>query len=522
MRAPVVVVGGGPVGIVAANLLAARGVPVVVVERDRDVHPLPRAANLDDEALRILQGIGLAGAVRGAVHAVRGMQLVTAGGRVLWHVRDDDRPGANGWPQTNLFDQPAVERALRARLAGAGGRLLLGREVTGLRGAGDAVRVAVTDVATGAVEHLAADVVLGCDGARSTVRRLLGIGLRDRGFEQRWLVVDAEVDGPPLAARVPQQVCDPAAPRTFVPMGPGRYRWEFLLPDGVGGEAFLAAVPLAGRVAAWTGGRPVRVRRRAEYRFHALRAERWRAGRVFLLGDAAHQMPPFLGQGLCAGLRDAANLAWKLALVRAGAGGDALLDTYEAERSAHVATATSLTVLLGQVVTGDGPSAGALRGALRAAGHLPGPLRRRLSAVRTPGLRPGPLVLPRRRALPGLRAAGLAGEADAGFPFPQPAVRRDGRDVLLDEVLGAGFALVGLDTDPAARLSPAARGFWTSVGVRAVRLDPADGAAAAWFRRHRARVAVVRPDRYVLAACEGPGLPTLEAVTRRTRHVLAP
>jgi len=548
---PVVVVGAGPVGIVAANLLDLAGVPVVVVDRDRDVHPLPRAANLDDEALRILQGLGVAGAVHPAITPVPGMQLLAAPGDVLWHLRADGGPGPNGWPRTNLFAQPAVERVLRARLRRGGrARLLLGRELRALDDHGGVARLTVADPATGALEELCAAAVLGCDGARSTVRRLLGVGLRDHGFEQRWLVVDAEVDGPPLPVGLPQQVCDPAAPMTYVPMAPraadpvhdpadragrGRYRWEFLLPAGVDEAAFLAAAPLAARVAPWTGGRPVRVVRQVAYRFHALRAERWRVGRVFLLGDAAHQMPPFLGQGLCAGLRDAANLTWKLALVRAGRAGDALLDTYEAERLPHVELTTGLAVLVGRVVTSRDAGGAGLRAALRVGRRLPAPLRRRLGDVQTPGLRPGPLVRPARRSAGRVRATGLLGWGEAGFPLPQPFVSTGGQPVLLDDLLGPGFALVALDTDPWDLLSPGARRWWQALGTRAVRVaatagippggaGPAvdlDGVLGAWFRRWGARVAVVRPDRYVLAVCEGTGLPGLEAVTKVVREGLA-
>ena len=510
---PVVVVGGGPVGIVAANLLDLQGVPVVVVERERDVHPLPRAANLDDEALRILQGLGVGEAIRTAVHAVRGVQLATTPDDVVWHLRDDLSPSPNGWPRTNLFQQPLVERALRDRLARSPrARVLLGREVRTLTPDGDAVRVGLGD------QELTASWVLACDGANSTVRELLGIPLHDRGFAQRWLVVDTEVDAL-LTYAVPQQICDPAQPRTFVPMAPGRYRWEFLLQPGVDVDGFLAEASINERVVPWTGGHEVRVVRQAAYRFRSLRAQRWREGRVFLLGDAAHQMPPFLGQGLCAGLRDAANLTWKLALVREGAAGDALLDTYQAERAPHVDLATSLAVGLGWLVAGRG------RGLLRLGARLPAPVRRRLEHVETPGLRPGPLVRPAGWALRRVRSSGLLGRGDAGFTFPQPRVTRAGRSVPLDEVLGPGFALVGLGEDPWRLLSDPAQRFWKSVGARAVQIgvdahDPA-GLLTGWFRRHHAHVAVVRPDRYVLAVCQGPGLLTLEETTSLTRRSLA-
>jgi 3-(3-hydroxy-phenyl)propionate hydroxylase len=491
--APVVVVGAGPVGMVAAHLLGARGVPTVVVERERDVHALPRAVHLDDEALRTLQSLGLAEAIAPHVRPVPGMQLVTDPDHAFWHFRDSVAAGPNGWPLSNMFHQPSVDRVLRAELARYPHiTLRLGETVRSIEVRADHALVGLEG------DVLVAGAVLACDGARSTVRRLLGVPVRDRGFDQRWLVVDVRADGP-LAERPPQQVCDPDRPATYVPIGGDRYRWEWLLHPGETEEDLEAAHPLPERVAPWLDGRRVSVERQAVYRFHAVRAERFRVGPVFLLGDAAHQMPPFLGQGLCAGIRDAANLAWKLALVRAGVAGDALLNTYEHERAAHVDLVTTLAMLVGLLVRARGPAAGALRGALHAAGRLPPRLRRRLEHVPTPGLRRGPLVLP-GRALPGRRAAGL--------PLPQVPVQADR---LLDDLLGLGFAVVGVDADPLAALGPAEREVWRRLDATVVGAADGTGALAPWFRRHRATVAVVRPDRYVFAVCDRTGLQHITA-----------
>lgn len=524
---PVVVVGGGPVGIVAAGLLGRHGVPTVVVERETAIHPLPRAANLDDEALRVLQGLGLSEALAPWVTPTAGMQLVSAPGRPFWHFRDSLEPGLNGWPPANMLHQPAVEAALRANLARHPEvTLRTGRELRTLRvgESGAEVGLAATGSRAAAEpdEVVTARAVLACDGARSTVRRLLGIGLRDRGFDQRWLVVDTEAERPLPGGGVTQQVCDARRPVTFVPMGGLRYRWEFLLHPGEEEGDVWAGASLEERSAPWTGGVGVRAVRRATYRFHAVSAERWRVGPVFLLGDAAHQMPPFLGQGLCAGVRDAANLTWKLALVGRGLAGDSLLDTYEQERRPHVDLVTTLAMLVGRVVAARGPVARGLRAGFALAARLPAPLRAPLEQVPTPGLRPGPLVLG-PRGLPGRRAAGEA--------FPQPQVLAPGgATVPLDDVLGDGFALVGFGVDPVAGLTDAALGLWQRLGATSVRVagsgratgsrEVVDGSGllAAWFRRHGATVAVVRPDRYVLAACD-QGTPLVE-VTRRVAAAL--
>jgi 3-(3-hydroxy-phenyl)propionate hydroxylase len=499
--APVVVVGAGPVGMVAAHLLGELGVPTIVVERDRDLHALPRAVHVDDEVLRVFQALGLNQAIAPYIRPVPGMQLVTAPDRPFWHFRNSLDPGPNGWPLSNMFHQPSVDRVLRDGLARYPQvTLRLGETVESLEIDGGGALVGLGG------ETLEAGAVLACDGARSTVRRLLRVPVRDRGFDQRWLVVDVCADRPPgdracretpfsLGARPPQQVCDPDRPATFVPIGGDRYRWEWLL----GADEDPNDLPsLAERVAPWLAGQRVTVERQAVYRFHALRAERFRVGPVFLLGDAAHQMPPFLGQGLCAGIRDAANLGWKLALVRQGIARDTLLDTYETERAQHVDLVTTLAMLVGLLVRARGPAAAGLRGTLGVAARLPAPLRRPLEHVATPGLRRGPLVL-RGRA--------------PGLPIPQHPVRTvHGTVAELDQLLGLRFALVGLGRDPFEALSDRGREVWRRLGAVPLHLHP-EGPLAGWFRRHGGTVAVVRPDRYVLAVCGGRRRPTLESVT---------
>ncbi len=355
----VAVVGGGPVGLTLATLLAAQGVTVAVVERDDAPHTIPRAAHLDATALGILARAGVTADGR----PISGFDLVDRRGRVLLAA---EAAGGDG----RLIHQPTVERDLRARLASLGVPLLLGHEVTGVGDHG------VDGVARGAPFRLDARLVVGADGANSAVRRLVGAPLVASvrgGFAQRWLVVDARLTRDvPLPTRL-QQIADPAAPATFVPFGGDRRRWEFrLAPDESDADA-LASV--AGRLAAFApAGTPegaVEVERAAVYTFRAVVARGWHRGTVLLAGDAAHQMPPFLGAGLGAGLRDAAGLAD--ALLRALAGDARALDAYERERSRHVRAVTRVAVQIGRLVTLPDPWArvrdAALAGASRVLGR---------------------------------------------------------------------------------------------------------------------------------------------------------
>jgi 3-(3-hydroxy-phenyl)propionate hydroxylase len=459
----VAIVGYGPVGAVLANLLGQAGLDVVVVEPTLDVYHLPRAAHFDDEVMRVFQGIGLAEAVLPHTTPVLGMDFVTAEGEVLFGFSSADRPKRHGWEAGYLFHQPGLERALRAGVERFDTvEVRLGLEVVGLdTGASgsnrrridpDAVQLQVRDVANGAEATVAARYVVGCDGARSFVRRSLGIGLDDQGFDQPWLVVDAILRDDATCALPDRvlQICDPARPGTFVPM-PGRHRrWE-LMSMGESAEELLEPDTIARLLKPWvTVGVDVDIDRAAVYCFHALVAEEWRRGRVLLAGDAAHQMPPFLGQGMCSGIRDAANLAWKLVMILAGHATPDLLDTYQPEREPHVRAITELAVALGGILQTTDPA---------------------VAAARDDGFRAGGGGAAPDAALPPLGGDLWFGDAPAvGRPFPQA---RGGTD----DALGHGWAIVGPLADRAGI---------EGVGGRAV--PTADGATT-----------VVRPDRYTYA-----------------------
>jgi 3-(3-hydroxy-phenyl)propionate hydroxylase len=482
---PVVIVGAGPTGVTAATLLAQYGVGCVVLDRWADVYPHPRAVHLDDEIYRIIGRLGLSDEFAAVSRPALGLRLLDPTMRVLAEFKRDIGCRAHGYPQANMFDQPELEALLRTNLKRYPIAEMVGNvEVTNVADRGDGVlRVSFVDRTDNSDHAVDADYVLGCDGANSLVRAQIGAVMRDLKFKQRWLVVDVATDADLGQWDGVHQVCDPVRAGTYMRIGTNRYRWEFRLLPGETAEDFRALEALRPLIAPWTAGArdsDLELLRVAEYTFRAQIADHWRRGNVFLLGDAAHLTPPFVGQGMGAGVRDAMNLAWKLAGVIAGDFPAAALESYEQERKPHTRYMIRLALCTGWSMTAGGRFGDLVRRLVVTRVQLVPGIRTKILDSRTPALHRSTFVH-RSRSPRQL----------AGTLCPNSLCPGGGR---LDSVLGNGFAFI-VDRPP----SDSQRAMLEERGA-VVHVAEPGGEIARWLRRGHAVAAIVRPDRTVMRA----------------------
>ena len=464
----VAIVGYGPTGAVLANLLGARGWDVAVFDREPDLLNLPRAIHFDGEVMRVFQSAGLAQAIAQLVRPSGGMQYIDLAGRLMLERKPSSATGVHGWADNCLFHQPDLENALRRGVARFPEvKAFLRHEVEAIVQDGRMATLSVRSLDDNAVREVRARWIVGCDGARSLTREAIGSGHVDLGLHQPWLVVDVLIERDIDLPEETVQFCDPARPITFV-KGTGRHRrWEIMLMPGDDAQAMTQPEVVWRLLSRWLKPGDATLARGAVYTFHSLIAQRWRDRRLLIAGDSAHQTPPFLGQGMCAGIRDASNLEWKLDLVLRGAG-EELLDTYQTERAPHVHEYIATAVRLGNIIQTTDPAVAAQRdrefeqGGTREIINL------------SPQLGPGLHM----------------GELPAGTLPGQPLLS-DGR--MLDEVLGHAFSVVSADDSITAALPSAERATFDELDARWV----ADAALAPWLHNLGARVAVLRPDRYV-------------------------
>ncbi|MDG6098437.1 bifunctional 3-(3-hydroxy-phenyl)propionate/3-hydroxycinnamic acid hydroxylase [Alteromonas sp. ZYF713] len=357
----IAIIGCGPVGALAANLLGQRGLSVVVLEKEAKPYPLPRAVHLDHEMVRLFQSAGLHEEILKDMRDTDGHLHIGADHGVIRYMGTAGKPRPYGWSNDYFFYQPELEDHLRNAISRYNNvTLKLGTACSSLVQSDN--KVAITTEQNGVEDTIEARWVIACDGARSVIRKALDVKLDDLDFEEPWLVVDAEVDGDikfpelsgvPSDANIQQlsvMMCDPKRPATVVPGRGNHRRWELMLLPGEDDQEMMQPDNVKALLAPYLGEVPHTIVRAATYRFHGLVAEEWKVGNVFLAGDAAHQTPPFFGQGMCHGFRDVANLAWKLELVANGKASEALLDTYQPERDPHVRAVISAAVSAGRYI----------------------------------------------------------------------------------------------------------------------------------------------------------------------------
>lgn len=517
----VVIVGYGPSGATAANLLGQRGYRVAIVEQATAIYDKPRAITADHEVMRVFQACGLAEEIARNTCPHPGTDFVGVQGDVIKRFYPQPGPHPLGWEPTWMFVQPELEAVLRRGVERFPSvEVFLAHTFIDAQQDDALVHTRVRRLADDTTVELRSRYLIACDGARSAVRRQFDGAIEDLAFDEWWLVADAwlhrDAELPPRCV----QYCRPRRPGTYI-VGPGALRrWEIKLLPGETPEAFESEDAIRKVLAEFVDVASLALCRSAVYRFHALVARQWRFGRVFLMGDAAHQMPPFLGQGLCAGIRDTVNLVWKLDAVERQGARAALLDTYGTERTPHVRTIVSHAKSFGLII-----------------GELDEIAARERDARMTRELRSGKAETVRQKFIPGLEA-GLIDTDDAGAPrggagalFVQPWVRRDDSEEFrrLDDLLQPGFLLATELPDVEGWLDSAQARLWHRLNGQGVLIGKADGAAGraaaaatamqqdaflrlherdgvfgSWLRTLDAKVVVVRPDRYVYGTARTP------------------
>ncbi len=477
----VAIVGGGPVGVVAANFCGVYGLSAVVLDREKDVYDLPRAAGLHHDAQRILHNAGVLDAVLPATRELLGAEFVDAGGERI--IGFELPPGTlleSGYPAVLNIDQPGLERAVRGCLDRFPEvELRLGREVEGFEQSSSGVSLDVRSVDGGAAERLDARWLIGADGATSSVRRACEISWDSLGYDCDWLVVDLELTRDVELTMLATQVCDPNRPVTVIPM-PGRQRrWEFQLKPGETRAEMEDRDRVWELLAPWLPRDAGEILRAVVYRFHATIAERFSRGRVFLAGDAAHQTPPFMGQGLCTGIRDVENLVWKLAMVAGGQASDRILETYTAERR-------PLAVAMVQHSTNTGKLIDAYAEMQRGGPEPPAWLQE--------------YAYGGSQTLPDLSEGLLAADtcASAGCLLPHTEVLDGAGTTPFDAHVGPSWSLVSTEAFRLA-IGEAVQRAGAALEVVLAIVSAEEGPIGALLQQHE--VLLVRPDRLIYGAC---------------------
>lgn len=496
----VMIVGAGPVGLTLALLLAKRGRRVAIYERWASAYPLPRAAAMSHETVRTFQSAGVLDQLRPYLDLdvnKLAASFYLPGGEVLMSMVFPGK-GDSGYPPMIGFNQPDVDRFLGETCdAHPLIELHRGWNARAVSQSDDQV-VANFDPVRGDTARAGASItarakfVIGCDGANSLIRSLMKTEVNDTGFLSSWLVVDTFINPGASPISLFGHVLDPARPATLAPAGKGRQRFEFMLVEGDDLEHITDEDSVWKLLQPWNvTPAKVTIARRAIYTFRGRWAESWRDGRILLAGDAAHQMPPFMGQGFNSGVRDAMALAWRIDLILREKAPLELLSSYTSERLHHVKEIVESSVAIGQMMCITDPEAAEERNAgLKTMGENPE------ASFPQPAWRLGPGCF-------------MPEDSAAGFLVQQAVVEKNGEVGLLDDLTGAGhFLLIGNGLDPLVGLSEEARSIWTQLGGIGVTIGQGgyrdvEGSYAAWFEKLGADIVLGRPDFQVFGVSSG-------------------
>lgn len=505
----VIIVGSGPVGAMAANLLGQQGIRTLVVEREVTPHGQSRAISVDDEGQRIFQSAGLVGDLGAGFYPCKRLQYLNDSLRSLAEVDFTrlDRPF--GYVPAAFFQQPRMEAVLRQGLKRFPHvDLWLGHEVESFVQDEDGVTARVKEVAGERAVNVRARFLLACDGSHSSIRRRLGLKLVGTTALEHSLAITVKTPSP--EPDFTSYLCGPVRRGFIARTAPNEVRFDIILEPDADLKAARSLENVRRLIGYYLDPDSVELESVKIFSYHSRMSEQWRVGRVFLLGDAAHLMPPFLGQGLCAGLRDAANLTWKLGLVLAGAADASLLDTYEEERRGHVSEVIRGSDAMGRVMMSGGRVMARVRNALiQVMYRLP------VTGDFIRDYKVKPQMPLRRGFMHGAQRE--KGDVPEGSYFPQPRVERpDGETALLDDCLGEGFVVL---TRPGAsqEAQREARALADELGARWWQVAAADRAGSggpdtlvdldsrlgAWFAQYAADLVVLRPDRYVFGISGG-------------------
>jgi 3-(3-hydroxy-phenyl)propionate hydroxylase len=505
----VIVIGYGPAGATMANLLGQRGYRVAVIEQASVIYDKPRAITADHEAMRVFQACGLADDIASSTVPHPGTDFLGVEGQTIKQFYPQPPPHPLTWEPSWMFVQPELEATLRKGVMRFDQvHVFLEHEFVSLSQTAHSATVRTRSLEDGALNVFEARYVVACDGARSPVREQLSAAIDDLAFDENWIVVDAWLRGdiqmPPRCV----QYCRPSRPGTYI-VGPGQLRrWEIKMLPGETPADFADESAIHRVLSQFVNADALEVCRHAVYRFHALVVHEWRFGRVFLMGDAAHQMPPFLGQGLCAGIRDAINLVWKIDAVERLGASPQLLDTYGVERKPHVRTIVSHAKSFGLII-----------------GELDEAAARERDARLLEAMAAGKAETVRQKFIPGLQSglidmdAKSQPRAGAGTLFVQPWVQTGSEPFRrLDDLVTLGFLLVSASGESLGWLDVDSTKKWQRLQGQQVLVQSdsslisntpsvlivteRDGVFRKWLDELDAVVVLVRPDHYVYGSAK--------------------